>query len=108
MTDKDQARIIAEIMCGMHRDLCCLVGEQGDFSVLKKVHHWLNQYGYSQTKQFIELQCACKGGDVPPPGGGGGGPPPPPPPKETPPPPPPPPPAACPPGYQMPPKGQTK
>jgi len=57
--------VIAEIMCGEHREICCLE----DKTVFDKVLYWLAEFGADRTRKLIKLACACETPETPAPPG---------------------------------------
>jgi hypothetical protein len=57
-TEFDKA--VKEILCGEHRDMCCLV------PIIKKADRWLTTFGLDGTIQLLEMACECAARDIKP------------------------------------------
>lgn len=58
-------RLIGEIECGYHQDMCCLINN--NFAALETFEDWTIGFGYGKTKKLIELRCVCEKEQIKPP-----------------------------------------
>lgn len=58
-------KVLAEVLCHKHPDLCCLIADGTDHTA-RKFADWVSSFGLERTIQLIELQCACLDKEVKP------------------------------------------